>query len=175
MDIHLKGEGCVVVAQCGLLSTPTGGRHRFVFAYILLFLSFSPFFPFYRLFFLLCFFSYLLFLEHNYSDWIYWYIFFVLRAPNVTNSSQFLFLFEPSHLPSSKMSPSILLQGSWLDWYVYPLGPNISARILSWTKIFFCNLMTRARNRASPEIYTFLKNKEYNQLSLLIFLLTTFI
>ena len=83
----------------------------------------------------------------------------------MTNSSGFLFHFDPSHLPSSKMSPSILLQRSWLDSYVYKLGLHISARILSWTKIFFCNLMTRARNRASPEIYTFLKDKEYKQSS----------
>ena len=49
-----------------------------------------------------------------------------------------------------------------------PIGlvPYISARILFWTKIFFYNLMTRARNRVSPEIYTFLKNKEYKQSSL---------
>ena len=68
--------------------------------------------------------------------------------------------------PAPKWVLVFSCRGQWLDSYVYPLGPSyISARILSWTKIFFCNLMTRARNRASPEIYTFLKDKEYKQSS----------
>ena len=65
----------------------------------------------------------------------------------------------------SKYSPAGAM--AWLVRLPIALGPYISPRILSWTKIFFCNLMTRARNRASPEMYTFLKNKEYKQTSLI--------